>query len=59
MKKSEMIELLHDYLSSLGISNSDETIAEHILHIVESNGMLPPRTKLDLLDAYDNAWDRE
>ena len=54
-----MIELLHDYLSSLGISNSDETIAEHILHIVESNGMLPPRTKLDLLDAYDNAWDRE
>ncbi len=56
MKRSEMINLIWDRLSPLGIG--EETCAE-ILTIVEKAGMLPPTVRLPAFGVNDNAWEPE
>lgn len=73
MKRSEVIEAIHNYTTTLNIPNGDMTIDEHILNLVESLGMLPPARGLtydDLAAArhvmhseqlfrYYHMWDKE
>lgn len=56
MKRSEMISLIWDRLSPLGIG--EETCID-VLDIIEEAGMLPPRTDLSKLGISDNAWEPE
>jgi len=74
MKKSEMIEKLTEMMQGMGIMvprnrrifggwDSYEPInkydAEIILTLLELEGMLPPTTKLSVINATDNGWDEE
>lgn len=56
MKRSEMVNLIWDRLSPLGIA--EETCVD-ILTIIEEAGMIPPRCDLPKLDISDNAWEPE
>ena len=56
VKKSDDIQLIAKRLNPIGVS--DDT-CEEVIDILIKAGMLPPRTKLEPLNAYDNAWDRE
>jgi hypothetical protein len=56
MKRSQMVEIIWDRLSPLGIGK--ETCAD-ILTLVEEAGMLPPRCQLPTLGTSDNAWELE
>lgn len=68
MKRSQAIEKIHEYTSTLGITNGDMTIDEHILEIIEKLGMQPPSTlnpkfqggwNIDIHPMYINAWEPE
>lgn len=64
MKRSEIIsnlakKLSREYEDNGYVDECDYKTAEMILNYIEVVGMLPPRTKLSHLDAYDNAWDPE
>lgn len=58
MKRSEAIDLIVEILYSNPIAPS-AIVAEDIIDALLSRGFLPPRIKLSLLDAYDNAWEEE
>lgn len=45
VKRSDIVDIIHDYTSTLGIKNHDLTIADHIVELVEKAGMLPPIEK--------------
>lgn len=56
MKRSEMVATLEFVFRETDLSIDDYYL---ILDIVEKNGMLPPRTKLGVLEIEDNAWEPE
>lgn len=56
MKRSEIVDLIWDRLSPLGIG---EETCRDVLDIIEKAGMLPPRTDLPKLGISDNAWEPE
>lgn len=63
MKKSEVIEVISEFLDehvtqSRGYAwkHSQES-AETLLDMLIELGMLPPTTKLDKLEGFDNAWE--
>ena len=63
MKRSEMVRYISNFLYTVnpvyGYGHFAIRYAEHILEIVESKGMLPPKTKLNALNIEDNAWEPE
>lgn len=59
MKRSEMVEVIEDYLiisEDMFVSNKDK--AEYILGCCETWGMLPPATVSELQN-LDISWDDE
>jgi hypothetical protein len=65
MKKSEMIEIIEDYLDSYVGQDADyarrhsKEDAETFLDSLEDHGMLPPLVFLDHFDRFDNVWESE
>lgn len=61
MKKSEMVNLLDKLINSkcdYGTVFEESDIIE-ILDFLVEKGMLPPTTKLSVINATDNGWDEE
>ena len=70
MKKSEMIRNLGDfmhenkiylvhYVPDVGYAPDSTGGAEKIIDFLLEKGMLPPTTKLSVINATDNGWDEE
>ena len=58
MKRIEAIALLNKLLYNDDGAFSNVT-SDEILKQLESIGMLPPLSKLESLNAYDNSWEPE
>lgn len=61
MKRSEMVEKLHEILNSKLYQDYQFTLEElsDLLAELENSGMLPPVTQLKKLGISDNAWEPE
>jgi hypothetical protein len=61
MKKSEIIKLMVDELKTNSLDSEAEmkSAMEHVLFVMEQNGMLPPRAPIPGTNFSDNYWEKE
>lgn len=61
MKRSEMIDIMHNHISSV-LQTTEEfnkKDCSDLLDKMEKSGVLPPRVELNSLGVSDNAWETE
>lgn len=61
MKRSELVNLIHEYISAELCTQEEfnKRDCSDLLYEIEKAGMLPPICQLSTLEISDNAWEPE